>query len=164
MNEHEQQHESQRELAEYLATHDTWCPKCGYNLRQTQNSICSECGLELTQIPLKHLPTIYFDAQFEKHVIRLAMCCVLVVCSPVLLLILSTGKGEYAIIAVALYLMIVVACVSVERTTHTRHIRKAETIHYDGTTPFGTYSLLIIATLVIPAIVMIVHIIDSLIT
>jgi len=34
-------------LAEYLATRDVACPKCGYNLRALKVGTCPECGWEI---------------------------------------------------------------------------------------------------------------------
>lgn len=42
-----------------------------------------------------------------------------------------------------------------ERTTNRRHIKASKRSFYDGTTPYGTYSLLVIAILGFPALIIV---------
>ena len=43
-------------LLDYLAVTDAKCPSCGYNLRASQSSTCSECG-EGVRLTLTNYPT-----------------------------------------------------------------------------------------------------------
>ncbi len=43
-------------LLDYLAVTDAECPRCGYNLRASQSSTCSECG-EGVRLTLTNYPT-----------------------------------------------------------------------------------------------------------
>ena len=164
MNTHDQQGKRRQNLTAYLAEHDTRCPKCGYNLRQIEDSICSECGLMLAELPLHHLPNIFYDARFEQRVVRLEVCCILVVCSPALIFAVQASSVIGALVITGLYLTVAASCISIERNTHRRHIRKSKTTFYDGTTCFGTYALLIISILVLPTILLIINLSASLIS
>ncbi len=128
---------------------------CGYNLRNNPNGTCSECGLDFTSVPLARLDMIYADAKFERRFIRVAVLCVLIVMTPVAIGIVTLGSILMVVVGIAIFVGIVYACYRVDSETHRRHIKKSMTCFYDGTTVFGTYSVLVIAVLLIPAVILI---------
>ena len=141
-------------LIDHLASHDVKCPMCGYNLRNNPNGTCSECGLDLASIPLTRLEMIYKDAKFERGVLRLAIFCILVIATPFALGVMMIGSIKMIIVGVAMFTTVALVCYKVDSGTHRRHIKKSMSTFYDGTTPFGTLSFLIITVLLFPAIML----------
>jgi hypothetical protein len=137
-------------LIEYLGANDAPCPRCAYNLRGCHTDCCPECGLEFSQIPVSYLATIHADAMLERRLVRIAMGCVLIVGLLPCLIAFATPILSARVLVVFLYLSVIGLCVYAERTTTTRHIRASRKSLYDGTTCFGTMSLLAIAILGFP--------------
>lgn len=138
------------QIIEPALAHDTPCPRCAYNLRDCPRPRCPECGLEYSQIPVSYLATIHADAMLERRLIRIAMGCVLIVGLLPCLIAFATPILSAQVIVVFLYLSVIGLSVYAERTTTTRHIRASRKSLYDGTTCFGTMSLLAIAILGFP--------------
>lgn len=163
MNANNDQNAPRQELVDYLDAHDTRCPSCGYNLRQLRDAVCPECGLNLSAVPIAHLPTIFSDARFEKRTVRLAILCMLVVGSPILLAIVQSPLDTGTLLLLVLCIMILLVHLWIERTAHTRHIKASQSGFYDGTTNFGIYSLLLISILALPFILALIHMSSALI-
>lgn len=140
---------------EYLKTHDTPCPACAYNLRDCPTNQCPECGLDFSQIPVLHLTSIHADSKLERRLIRIACGCVLIVGTFACILAFAIPLMEVRLIAMMIFAGSLAIAIYAERTTTSRHIKASTGSFYDGTTRYGTYSLLLIAVLGFPTVVIV---------
>ena len=103
------------ELVEYIAKHDSVCPRCRYSLRGLQNALCPECGFVFTLLQLReYQKTIELEQRewFQRsHAIRmqsLIFAAVLLAdAAAVMFLVLGTSSGKR--LQVALFIVLLAA-------------------------------------------------------
>ncbi|MFG0314040.1 MAG: hypothetical protein ACF8LL_07630 [Phycisphaerales bacterium] len=144
-----------QQLTEYLRDNDAPCPRCAYNLRNSPSHRCPECGLDFSLIPVPHLTSIHADSKLERRLIRIAGGCVLIIGIPACMLTFVIPLIEIRLITVMIFAGSLAIVIYAERTTTKRHIVASKGSFYDGTTRYGTYSLLVIAILGFPTVVIV---------
>ncbi|MCA9276779.1 MAG: hypothetical protein KDA29_12185 [Phycisphaerales bacterium] len=138
---------------------DPLCPRCGYCLIDTASPPCPECGYLYDRVDPARLPNMHSDVCAEHKLIRTMILCYLIFLAlgaytKLHLPIDWADLASSGVVAV----MLLLGMILFDRSTLSRHERKSRSPEYDGTTAAGTYSMLLIALLAIPILMMLAKI------
>lgn len=138
---------------------DPLCPRCGYCLIGTISPPCPECAYLYDRVDPVYLPKMYNDVRAEHTHLRTLILCYLCFLAlgaykQLRLPIDWVDMIRSGIVAALILLgMIIFKC-----STLTRHEKRSRLPDYDGTTPAGTYAIILIALITIPILLMLTEI------
>ncbi|MHA7811926.1 MAG: transposase family protein [Phycisphaerales bacterium] len=139
------------------------CPRCGYCLTNSLSPPCSECGFQYDRVAPEHLPAMFHNVRVEHRLIRLIMLAyILMLVLGAYATLRSTIDWGDLFISSIFAATILLAIVLLDRASLSRHIKKSRSPLYDGTTNAGTYSMLALAIIAIPTLMLMAEIIDQL--